>query len=248
MVDSTGSPVFVEDLRAAGSKSAVRTDLAASATLAASDEQRAAAGVKIGLSERQRFLGRRPARHRTDDQAAKAPTADAVAGGSHDGDDLLDRGRVGRIAKALLAWRPPRMESRHRRGRTATTGGSERQLRHGWRHELRASPCGQAAPPANPQRRESAVAPLPKRRRWLDDQRQAPAPPGMESSSPGGSTLADSPLFLSGASSRQCSARSRHGRPLRSMGARRSTRAARHRSKRSHGPGHRPRTGVLCSG
>jgi hypothetical protein len=40
---------------------------------------------------------------------------DAVAGAAHDGDDLLDRGRIGGVAHSLVARRPTGMERRQRR-------------------------------------------------------------------------------------------------------------------------------------
>jgi hypothetical protein len=54
-----------------------------------------------------------------------------VTGRAHDGDDLLDGRRVGRIAVSLVTWRAAGMESRHGRRRPPTTGGVEQQLTHG---------------------------------------------------------------------------------------------------------------------
>jgi hypothetical protein len=46
----------------------------------------------------------------------------SVAGGAHDGDDLLDLRRIGGIAQTFVAWGVSRVESRHRRGRSTSTG------------------------------------------------------------------------------------------------------------------------------
>jgi hypothetical protein len=54
-----------------------------------------------------------------------------VAGGSHDGDDLLDLGRIGRIAQPLVARRMTGVEAWHRRRRSTSTGTVEQQLGHG---------------------------------------------------------------------------------------------------------------------
>lgn len=50
--------------------------------------------------------------------------------GAHDGDDLLDGWRIGRIAQPLVARRAPRAEPGQRRGRTAPTGHIEQHLGH----------------------------------------------------------------------------------------------------------------------
>jgi len=54
----------------------------------------------------------------------------AVTGGAHDGDDLLDLGWIGGIPEALVARRSAGVESRHRCGRSASTGAVEQQLGH----------------------------------------------------------------------------------------------------------------------
>jgi hypothetical protein len=51
-----------------------------------------------------------------DDQAAQPAAVDAVAGAAHDGHDLLDRGRIGRVAHPLVAQRAAGMELRQRGG------------------------------------------------------------------------------------------------------------------------------------
>jgi len=59
---------------------------------------------------------RRPARQSTTIRPRSRFAVDAVAGGAHDRDDLLDRRWVGGVADPLVARRPAGMEVRHRGG------------------------------------------------------------------------------------------------------------------------------------
>jgi hypothetical protein len=102
----------------------VHADLAASSAFATSDEQSAAAAIEIGFGEAEGFLDAQPGAREDDD-----PTA-AVAGGAHDGDDLLHPRRVGRVAQPLVAWWATGAERRHGRRRPTSTGAIEQQLRH----------------------------------------------------------------------------------------------------------------------
>jgi hypothetical protein len=54
----------------------------------------------------------------------------AVAGGTHDGDDLFDLRRIGRVTQALVAWSVAGVEPRHRRRRSTSAGAVEQQLGH----------------------------------------------------------------------------------------------------------------------
>jgi hypothetical protein len=54
----------------------------------------------------------------------------SVAGGAHDGDDLFDLGRIGRVAQTLVAWSVAGVESRQRRRRSTSTGTVEQKLGH----------------------------------------------------------------------------------------------------------------------
>jgi hypothetical protein len=54
----------------------------------------------------------------------------SVAGTAHDGDDLFDLGRIGRIAQTLVTRSVTGMESRHRRRRPPSTGTIEQELGH----------------------------------------------------------------------------------------------------------------------
>jgi len=53
-----------------------------------------------------------------------------VASRAHDGDDLLDFGRVGGIAKTLISRRPTNMEAGHRCRRSASTSAVKQHLGH----------------------------------------------------------------------------------------------------------------------
>ena len=92
----------------------VHADLAAAAALAAADEHCAAAGVEVGLGERERFVDAQPGAPEHDDQPAYPQAVRRGAGLSHDGDDLLDGGWIGGIAAALVARRSAGVEARHR--------------------------------------------------------------------------------------------------------------------------------------
>jgi hypothetical protein len=59
-----------------------------------------AAGAARSAGERR--LEQRRAAPQHDNQSAKPPTVHTVAGDPHEGDDLLDGGRVGRIPQTLL--------------------------------------------------------------------------------------------------------------------------------------------------
>jgi len=108
----------------------VHTDLAAAAALAATDQHGAPPPIKIGLSERERLADPQPGTPEHDDQGSQAPPVDRLAGGAYDRDDLLDGGRVRRVAHPLVAWRATGVEARQRGGRAATTGGIEQTLGH----------------------------------------------------------------------------------------------------------------------
>jgi len=89
----------------------VHSDLAALVAFAVADEHGTAIGVEVNLVERKRFADPQPSAPQHDDHAAQPQAVGAVPGGSHDGDDLLDRGRVGWVAKSLVSRRHPLMEA-----------------------------------------------------------------------------------------------------------------------------------------
>jgi hypothetical protein len=80
----------------------VHADLAAAA-LAATHEQRAATRVKVRFAERESLVDAQARAPQHDDEGAQSCSVHAGAGVSHHGDDLGDRGRVGRVALALVA-------------------------------------------------------------------------------------------------------------------------------------------------
>jgi hypothetical protein len=105
----------------------VHADLAAPSALATPNEQGAAALIKIGLGEGERFLDAQPGAPQDHDQSAWRVAVRVVTGGAHDGDDLIDRWRIGGIAQALCCVAVDQRESRaqspaidaDRRGRVA---------------------------------------------------------------------------------------------------------------------------------
>src|SRR5919201_1400863 len=94
----------------------VHADLAAPAALAAPHQQRPAARVEVGLGERERLVDAQAGAPEHDDQAAQSAAMDAVAGGAHDGHDLLDGRWVCGVADPLVARRPTGVELRQRGG------------------------------------------------------------------------------------------------------------------------------------
>jgi len=71
---------------------------------------------------------RTPARHMTTISPRRRAAVRLVAGGAHDGNDLLDLRRIRRVAQALVAWSMAGVESRHRRGRSTATDTVEQKL------------------------------------------------------------------------------------------------------------------------
>jgi hypothetical protein len=80
-----------------------------------------------------------------DDESAQPSSVDAGAGVSHDGDDLGDRRRVGRVALALVARRAAGVEAGQRGRRARAAGSIEKDFRHDASLRL-----GGAEPFANP--------------------------------------------------------------------------------------------------
>ena len=83
----------------------VHADLATASALAAPDQQRATTLVEIAFGERERFLDAQPGSPHDHDQSAQPAAVRAVTGGAHDGDDLFDLRRVGRVAQTLVPVR-----------------------------------------------------------------------------------------------------------------------------------------------
>ena len=91
------------------------------AALAAADEQRAAPLIEVGFGECEGFMEPETGSPEDHDEAAEPSAVRGVAGGAHDGDDLLDLGRVGGVALALVAWRATGVKLGRRCGRTPPT-------------------------------------------------------------------------------------------------------------------------------
>ncbi len=94
----------------------VHADLAALAAFAVAHEDRAAGEIKIALGEGKRFADLKAGAPKHDDQSAHPDAVGAIAGATHDRDDLLDHWRVGRIALSLVAWRTAAVVTRQRGG------------------------------------------------------------------------------------------------------------------------------------
>jgi hypothetical protein len=55
--------------------------------------------IEIAFPERQRLLDAQPGSPHDHDESASPPAMRSVPSGAHDGDDLLDLGRVGRVVQ-----------------------------------------------------------------------------------------------------------------------------------------------------
>jgi hypothetical protein len=58
--------------------------------------------VEVVLGERERLLDAQPGTPQHDDHRSQARTVPVIGGAALDGDDLVDRGRVGRVTHPLL--------------------------------------------------------------------------------------------------------------------------------------------------
>jgi hypothetical protein len=98
---------------------AVHPDLATVVAFAVADKHGAAAGVEVGLGERERLADPHPRPPQKDDQRAQPDTIGARAGGAHHRDDLLHRRRIGGVAPALVARRATGVIARQGHGLAA---------------------------------------------------------------------------------------------------------------------------------
>jgi hypothetical protein len=105
-------------------------DLAAAAALAVADEHRTGPRLEVVLSDGERLGDAQPGAPEQHDQGPHSSAVGAVARLAHDGNDLLDAGRVGRVAQPLVTRRPPG-EIAGQGDRRATTTGGIQQRRHG---------------------------------------------------------------------------------------------------------------------
>jgi hypothetical protein len=106
----------------------IHADLATSAALPAPDQNAPAGRVQVALGKRQRLIDSQSCAPKQHDQRSSPQSRCAIAGGTHNGDDLLDGRRVGRVAPALVAWRAAAMKAGHGRRRPAATSGIEKKL------------------------------------------------------------------------------------------------------------------------
>jgi hypothetical protein len=104
---------------------AVHADLAPLTALAAAHEHRAARAVEIGLRKRKRFSDPESGAPEQHDQRPETQSVRLLTSHAHDCDDLLDRGRVGRVAHAPVAGRTASVVAGHRRRRASMAGGVE---------------------------------------------------------------------------------------------------------------------------
>ena len=158
----------------------VHPDLPPSPSLAATDEQRAAAAIEIRLAQRERFVDAHAGAPQHNKQSAKPTTVQTIAGDPHDRNDLLDGGRVGRISQAFVTRGTTGVKAGHRRRRaTATSGVEDGRSGHGSNADTRHSETGVRSPPRHgravpsPNSRvdHGAKAPgatLGRHRRWSD--------------------------------------------------------------------------------
>jgi hypothetical protein len=100
----------------------VHADLAAPSALATPNDQRAAA--LIGLGEDERFPDAQPSAPQ-DHHHPRSRWPCAASPAAHDGDDLIDLWRIGRIAQTLVARRSTSVKAGHRRRRSTPTGAAD---------------------------------------------------------------------------------------------------------------------------
>jgi hypothetical protein len=86
--------------------------------------------IEIALAQSESVLDTSPGSPHDHDQPTEPPAMRSVASRAHNGDDLFDLRRIGRVAQTLVAWSVAGVESRHRRRRPAPTGTIERKLGH----------------------------------------------------------------------------------------------------------------------
>jgi len=108
---------------------AVHADLAALAALPVPDQHGTAAAVQIAFGQRERFADPQSGAPEHDDDGSQPNALRPVAAGAHHGDDLLDAGRVRRVAAALVAGRAPLVKAGQGRRRAAPSGAIQQRHR-----------------------------------------------------------------------------------------------------------------------
>src|SRR6266540_2157558 len=98
---------------------AIHADFATPAAFAVANENRAARAVEIGLGEVERLTDPQASPPEDDGERLQTRTVGTIPCGTHHGDDLLDGGRVGRVAQAFVPRRPALVKAWHRGRRAA---------------------------------------------------------------------------------------------------------------------------------
>jgi hypothetical protein len=80
----------------------------APATSTFAHEHRSAGRVEIGLGKSERFADPKPGSPQDHSQCSQASAVGTIAGGAHDGDDLLDGRRVPPESALFRGWVPGR--------------------------------------------------------------------------------------------------------------------------------------------
>ncbi len=104
----------------------IHPDLAAFAAFAVPHKNRPAPGIEICFREGERFADSQAGTPQNDDQGPEPDAVGIVSGCPHDRDDLLDRGRIGRVSQAFVTWRAALVEARERGWRPTPASTVER--------------------------------------------------------------------------------------------------------------------------
>jgi hypothetical protein len=126
--------------------------------LAVTDEATAARAVEVALGQRERLADPQAGPPEDDHEGAGPQAVRRVARGAHDGDDLFDLRRIGRIPKSLVPRRSTAMEAGHGGGRAASAGCVEKSRID---HRQTVPPDHSCAIPDRPLRRRAIVTALP---------------------------------------------------------------------------------------
>src|SRR5215211_1797343 len=130
----------------------VHADLAAPAALAVADEHRSRARVEVVLADGECLVdaeSRAPEQH---DQRTHARAVGSFASLAHGRHDLLDRGRIGRVAQPLVARRAPGQIAGQRDGRATAAGRHSATAARTWTllPGTTGSPANYTAPVSSP--------------------------------------------------------------------------------------------------
>ena len=110
----------------------VHPDLATPVTLPMPDQQTPSPLVQVRLGQRERLMDPQTGSPQHNDHPPHPPTVTTVCGVAHEGDDLIDRGRIRRVPVALVRWDPAGAMGGHRRRRARATGGVQQTDKQAW--------------------------------------------------------------------------------------------------------------------